>query len=228
MPPADVNTAGAAAAPATSTRARPKVLLALAALFLAVRLATGVHEATSPARPGGLVQWVAPADAVAAGAGRPVLYDFSAGWCEPCKRMEREVFSDAGSASFINATFLSVRVADEDRIGSRHRLAATARRHGATDDGGRASRVEGAPADGGLPGEAADDGVLEGGGGGTGSLGPTLAAAGASGSPAARCRRPAGRRACRTAACRRRPARWESRSGPCRRPPSPARPRSIL
>ena len=29
--------------------------------------------------------------------------------------MKREVFSDAGSADFINATFLPVRVADEDQ-----------------------------------------------------------------------------------------------------------------
>ena len=86
MPPADVGTA--AYVLVTSTRARPKVLLALAALFLAVRIATGVHEGASPARPGGLVQWVAPADAEAAnvGAHKPVLYDFSAGGVQPANR----------------------------------------------------------------------------------------------------------------------------------------------
>lgn len=102
---------------ARSTRGRPTVLLTLAAGLLVARIAIGVYDAHHPPPVGGLVHWRAPeaAEADAATEGRPILYDFSAAWCQPCQQMERDVFADAEAAAFIDKTYIPVRIADEDR-----------------------------------------------------------------------------------------------------------------
>jgi thiol:disulfide interchange protein len=111
--------APAATAPAgRTTRARPTVLLVLAACFFVARIATGIQEAYRPPRPGGLVRWLSPAalEAMPPAARRPILYAFSApaGRCEPCAEMDGDLFSRPAAADFINATFIAVRVTDDD------------------------------------------------------------------------------------------------------------------
>jgi thiol:disulfide interchange protein len=139
-------------ASAGSTRARPTTLLVLAAGLLIARVGAGVHEARHAAPSGGLVKWRAPdgAEAAAFDARKPILYDFSAAWCGPCKRMDREVFANEEAASLINSTFVAVHVDDDDQamasaaLRSRHRVDALPTLV-VVRPGGEARRLQGYP-----------------------------------------------------------------------------------
>jgi thiol-disulfide isomerase/thioredoxin len=103
------------AAPKRPPRALAYVIVAVAAAFVAILL---LRDRGRPADPGaGLVRWesLSGASSSARSAGKPVLYDFTAAWCPPCHRLDREGWADPRIAGLVNRAYAPARIVDRER-----------------------------------------------------------------------------------------------------------------
>jgi thiol:disulfide interchange protein len=125
MPPPATDPPGGAPPHRTgSPRRDPVVLLAVAALLLVLRVVLGFREAPPQTAPPAValsgtdaVQWrtLEAGLAEARATNRPILYDFTAEWCPPCRLLQRQVFADPRAAEEIEIRFVPVRVLDRQR-----------------------------------------------------------------------------------------------------------------
>ncbi|MGH9399851.1 MAG: thioredoxin family protein [Thermoanaerobaculia bacterium] len=97
------------------------VLLA-AVLF---RIVTTVTDRDKKAAGEGLVRWQQheSAAALALRAGKPILYYFTAAWCAPCHRLDKEAWGDDAIAEKVNSGFVPAQVVDRQQEDSRNSAA---------------------------------------------------------------------------------------------------------
>ena len=109
---------------AGSPRRDPVLLLVVAGALLVLRIVFALRGAAAPAKPDSAplsgpeaMRWRTLESGLAESraSGRPVLYDFTADWCPPCRRMKQELFADPNAAATLEGGFVPVRVLDRQR-----------------------------------------------------------------------------------------------------------------
>jgi thiol:disulfide interchange protein len=102
----------------TDQRYVPVALFVIALVLLAARVAHQTTKSTPPAKKkNDLVSWVTPAEGLqlAKTTNKPLVYNFTADWCQPCHLLEAAVFRDPELARTINERFIPVLVVDRQQ-----------------------------------------------------------------------------------------------------------------